>query len=272
MIYFIIFIFGLAIGSFLNVLIYRLPKYESIAYPSSHCPNCGKSLKWWQNIPLFSWLFLKGRCYFCGEKISIQYPLVELITAVIFLSVFLKNGINIYSLIISLVFAFLLALSLIDLFYKAVPDSLNLLALTLALFSSEDIFTNLKNALLMAGAFSLLRFYVSYYVSFKENIKIKNEVKRAPWLKSYFSQPLMIEAMGEGDIIVAATIGAVLGVKLSIIAFFISALIAIPASLFQRYFKKDVELPYIPFLTISFLIVFLNSDFFYKFIKWIVNG
>lgn len=272
MLYLLIFIFGLIFGSFLNVLIYRLPKGENIAYPSSHCPSCKTALKWWHNIPVLSWIMLGGKCYFCREKISIQYPLIEILSGLIFLTVFMKNGINIYSVILSLVFSLLLALSIIDFLYKAVPDSLNLTALTLSIFSSPEILENLKNALLMAGGFSLLRFYVSYYVSFKENFLIKNKIKKTPWLKSFYPKAVMIEAMGEGDIIVAGTIGAILGIELSIITIFLSAILAIPASIFIKITKREAELPYIPFLAFSLFIVFLYHEKFKILIDWFING
>jgi len=131
---------------------------------------------------------------------------------------------------------------------------------------------NFTSALLLAGAFALLRFYVSYYVSYKENFYIKQRLKKAPWLKSFYPTPIMIEAMGEGDIIVAATIGAILGVKLSIMAFFLSAILAIPASLFLRVVKKDMELPYIPFLAMALFIVFIYQEKFISLIKWFING
>ena len=72
----VVFIFGAMIGSFLNVVIYRIPKGESIVFPSSKCQSCEKPLKWWHNIPIFSWLFLRGKCHFCDAKISAQYPVV----------------------------------------------------------------------------------------------------------------------------------------------------------------------------------------------------
>ena len=157
----------------------------------------------------------------------------------------------------SLVFALLLALSLIDLRYKAVPDSINLLALTLAIFATKDYFESFKNALLMAGGFALLRFYVSYYVSKKEELHLKRQLKRAPWLASYYPPYVMIEAMGEGDIMVAATMGAVLGIKLSLIAIFLAALFALPASLINRTLKNDKELPFIPFLALGMYVAFI---------------
>lgn len=84
----LIFIYGLLIGSFLNVCIYRTPRGESIAFPASHCPKCGTKLKWYDNIPLFSYIFLKGKCRYCKEKISLQYPIVEALNALIYIILF----------------------------------------------------------------------------------------------------------------------------------------------------------------------------------------
>jgi leader peptidase (prepilin peptidase)/N-methyltransferase len=232
----IIFIIGICIGSFLNVVIYRVPKGENIAFPPSHCPKCNAKLKPWHNIPILSYIFLKGRCAYCNEKISIRYPIVELLTGFIAVLVYKKMGIDIYSTITFIIFALLLALSVIDFDYKAVPDSLNLLALTLSFFSSPDILENLKNALILMGGMSAIRYYVSFII------------KR--------------EAMGEGDIILAGTMGGLLGVKLSLFAIFVASLIAIFPSLYNRIFKKDFELPFIPFLSIGTFIVWYCNDFF----------
>ncbi|HHD77601.1 MAG TPA: prepilin peptidase [Campylobacteraceae bacterium] len=221
-------------GSFLNVLILRIPKEESIVFPGSHCPKCNNKLKWWHNIPVLSWLILGGKCYFCKEKISIQYPLIELATAAIFALVYWKLQNVPFAVITGLVFALLLGLSVIDLRYKAVPDSLNLSALTLAIFASDTILANFVNALLFAGGFSLLRFYVSFI--------------------------LQKEALGEADIMIAATIGAMVGLKLGAVAIFLSAIIALPVFIVIR--EKDLEVPYIPFLALALFIVYMASDFF----------
>jgi leader peptidase (prepilin peptidase)/N-methyltransferase len=230
----ILVLFGLLFGSFLNVLILRIPKEESIVFPGSHCTSCNNKLKWWHNIPLFSWLMLGGKCHFCKDKISIQYPIIELLTALLFGLVYYKLEDVTYSFIVGLVFALLLALSLIDLRYKAVPDSLNLAALTLAIFASSAILTNITNALLYAGGFALLRFYVSYIVK--------------------------KEALGEADIMIAATIGAMLGLKLGVMAIFLSAVIALPVFMIIR--DKDLEVPFIPFLTVALFIVYMFDGFF----------
>ena len=83
---------GLAIGSFLNVVIARVPEGQSIVRPRSKCPRCGHALAWFENIPVFSWLALRARCSHCKAPISIQYPLVELVTSVLFLAAFLRFG------------------------------------------------------------------------------------------------------------------------------------------------------------------------------------
>lgn len=231
---------GLAVGSFLNVLIYRIPKDENIAFPASHCTNCGKSLKWWHNIPLLSYIILGGKCYYCKEKISFQYPLVELLSTIIFVLSYLKVGNFTDALIVASVFDLLLALSVIDFRYKAVPDSLNLSALTLSIFSGT-ILTSFTNALLFAGGFTLLRFYVSFVIK--------------------------KEALGEADIMIAATIGAMLGVKLGLFAIFLSAVIALPVFLIAD--KKDLQLPFIPFLAIALFLTFMFDDYFLNLIEWL---
>jgi len=129
-------ILGLLLGSFLNVVILRIPKDESIVFGSSHCPKCKNTLKAWHNIPIISWLFLRGKCAFCKSKISAQYPLIEIISALIFFSIATKYGVSFPIILISLSFLMLLALSMIDFKYKMVPDSLNILAMLFAIFGA----------------------------------------------------------------------------------------------------------------------------------------
>jgi len=235
--YIVVFLLGISIGSFLNVVIYRIPLQKSIISPPSSCPNCNQKIKPWHNIPILSWILLKGQCAYCGAKISIRYPMIELLTGILAVLIYHKfKSFDIYFLATFAVFATLLALSMIDFDYKAVPDSLNLLALTLSFFTSPDILENFKNALLVMGAMSMIRFYVSFLIK--------------------------KEAMGEGDIIVGGTIGALLGIKLSIFAIFIASLIAIFPSIFIRIKKSELELPFIPFLALGTFIVWYFDDFF----------
>jgi len=237
LIYIFIFLLGSAIGSFLNVVIYRVPLEKSLISPPSSCPKCGERIKPYHNIPILGWIILGGKCANCKEPISIRYPTIELITGILAVLIFYKlKTFDIFFVIDFAIFATLLALTMIDFDYKAVPDSLNLLALTLSIFSSPDILENLKNALILMGGMSAIRFYVSYFI------------KR--------------EALGEGDIIVAGTMGGVLGIKLSLIAIFVASFIALFPSFYQRITKKELELPFIPFLTLATFIVWYFDNFF----------
>ena len=221
---------GLAVGSFLNVVIIRVPKNESISLPASHCVTCKHPLKWYHNVPVFSWLFLGGKCSFCKEKISIQYPIIEIVTTFIFVSTALQSDSVIKILIISTLFTMLLALSVIDLKYKAVPDSISIPALFVSLFTN-DFMVSLNDALLLAGGFALLRIIVSWIIK--------------------------KEAMGEADIIIAGIIGAAVGVELGLVAIYISALIALPVFMIVK--KKGYELPFIPFLALGLYITWVFS-------------
>ena len=231
---------GLTIGSFLNVVILRIPKGENIAFPASHCTHCNKPLKWWHNIPLISYIILKGKCHYCKKNISIQYPLVELASTVIFIVSYIKTTSFAEGLIVALIFDLLLALSLIDFRYKAVPDSLNLLALSLSVFTG-NIIVSLTNALLFAGGFTLLRFYVSFIIK--------------------------KEALGEADIMIAATIGAMLGIKLGLFTIFLSAVIALPVFIIVG--KKDIQLPFIPFLALALFITYMLDGYVLKLFEWL---
>ena len=236
-----IFIFGIVIGSFLNVVIYRIPKGESIAYPASKCQSCQTPLKWYHNIPIFSWLFLRGKCGFCSEKISIQYPLIELTTGIIAVSLFYKLGLVWYMPVVFVVFTLLLALVMIDFKYMAVPDNLNLLALALAVVS-PNVLGSLHDALLAAGGLTLLRYYLSFFLN--------------------------REAMGEGDIIVAGTMGALLGFPLFFYALFLSAILAIVPSLMA----KDRAVPFVPFLAIATFIVYMFDTQVSTLVDFIIYG
>jgi len=236
-----IFLFGIIFGSFLNVLIYRIPKGENIAFPASHCQSCQTPLKLWHNIPILSWLILRGKCYFCQEKIALQYPLIELITGIIAVLLYLKVGLVWYLPFLFLTFAMLFALVMIDFKYMAIPDSLNLLALALAIINPHAI-EALSSAMMAAGGLALLRYYLSYLLN--------------------------KEAMGEGDIIVAGTMGALLGFPLFFYALFLSAILAIIPSLMA----KDRAVPFVPFLAIATLIVYLLDTQFMALGQWIMYG
>jgi leader peptidase (prepilin peptidase)/N-methyltransferase len=222
----IVFIFGAMIGSFLNVVIYRIPKGQSIAFPASHCQSCGNRLKWYHNIPLLSWIFLQGRCAFCKEKISMQYPLVETLTGIIFVVLYLKIGLLWYLPFVAASFAALFALVMIDFKYMAVPDNINFTALLFALIQPDFMHAALYAAIAAGGLYVI------------------------GLLSSFIARR---EAMGGADVIVAGTMGALLGFPNFFVAIFLSAILAMLPALVYR----ERGVPFVPFLAIATLITYL---------------
>ena len=241
-----IFLCGLIIGSFLNMLIYRLPKGVSLLNPKrSICPQCNHIIKWYENMPFFSYLFLKGKCSNCKKKISLFYPFVEVLFGIILVVLCIKIGLHLEFLLLSFVIATLLVLSIIDIHYKAVPDYLLVVALVGAFFINEFSFLY---CLVFAGGAVLLEFFVTFYI---QNIKYR--ITKDEGL-------LEQKALGEGDIPIFALIGGVLGLQLGVVAIFLAAVFAIIPSILNKIKNGDLELPFIPFLSLGFLVVYLGEN------------
>ncbi|MDE7223821.1 MAG: prepilin peptidase [Acetatifactor sp.] len=133
LLYIVIFLYGIIIGSFLNVCIYRMPRKENIATTRSHCMNCGYQLKWYDLVPLFSYLVLRGRCRKCGNNISVQYPVIEVLNGGLYLLIFWRHGLSMDSLLYCLLFSALIVLSVIDFRTYEIPLGINIFILTLGL-------------------------------------------------------------------------------------------------------------------------------------------
>lgn len=131
--YILVFLYGIVIGSFLNVCIYRIPKKENIATTRSHCMSCGYQLKWYDLVPLFSYLVLRGKCRKCGSRISVQYPLVEALNGALYFLIFWRYGLSVDSLLYCLLFSALIVLSVIDFRTYEIPVGINIFILTLGL-------------------------------------------------------------------------------------------------------------------------------------------
>ena len=235
MVIFFIFIIGLIAGSFLNVCIYRIPREKSLLYPPSHCPQCENPIKWFDNIPLVSYLLLKGKCRFCHHSISIRYPLVEAFTGILFsLSYFFHPSLNILFFKNLIFISFLIPIFFIDLEKKIIPNSLSYgLIISGIIFGilTRSFFSSLWGTGLASAIF--LAIYLVGYLLLRE------------------------EGIGMGDIKMAMGIGAFLGWKISLVAFFISflfgAVVAILLLLTGLKKRKD-KLPFAPFLTSGALI------------------
>lgn len=237
-----IFYFGAIIGSFLNVCIYRIPKECSLISPNSFCPNCKKPIKWLDNIPLISYIVLRGKCRSCKEKISIKYLIVELISAILFILLYKRFGISLEFLSNIILFSFLIVIAFIDLEHQLIFDitSFPLVAIGL-IFSLILPERNIINSLIgmLVGSISLLIVGYLSIIFFKK------------------------EGMGLGDVKLAAGIGTFLGWKgvlLTLISsFFLGAIIGGILILLQKK-KWGGYIPFGPFIALSNILVVLWSN------------
>ncbi|NES01970.1 MAG: prepilin peptidase [Okeania sp. SIO2F4] len=207
----IVFALGASIGSFLNVVIYRIPAGLSILWPPSHCPQCHSRLKTTENVPIFGWLWLRGRCGHCRNPISIRYPVVELMTALLFLVVFSKFGITISTLGYWAFFSWLLALSIIDLDTMTLPNPLTQSGLILGLgfqitttLETNFQVNNLVSYLMVGIIGAVVGLWLLDLISIFGSIAFGQTV------------------MGGGDAKLAAMIGAWLGWKYLLLACFLA--------------------------------------------------
>jgi len=245
-----IILFSLSIGSFLNVIIYRLPLGISLINPKrSSCPKCKYNISWYHNIPVLSFLFLKGKCFSCKKNISYIYPFIEIMTIIITIILYQKIGLTNEFYLLSLIFYILICLSIIDFKYKAVPDILLLLLLIIGLFYIFIYkFENISTFFIFAGGIVIIEFFVTFYIQ-----NIKAFIIKDSFLKNQ-------KALGEGDIPIIALIGGIMGLKLGIFTIFLSAILAIIPSMINTILKKEIETPFIPYLALALLATYANKD------------
>lgn len=197
--YIVIFIFGITIGSFLNVCIYRIPLHQSIVTVSSHCMTCGRKLKWYDMIPVFSWLLLGGKCRNCKSKISLQYPVIESLNGILYVVICLVNGMDLFSLIYCLMTSALLTLSLIDWRTYEIPPGINtflfILGVAAAVLDRGNLLSHLAGMVCVSGFLGIL-----YLIS-------------------------RGRAIGGGDIKLMFACGLILGWKQIILAFLLGCII-----------------------------------------------
>ena len=257
----IVAIIGLLFGSFLNMLIYRLPLSISLFNPKrSICPNCNNQIKFYENIPLISYLILKGKCSNCKKNISIIYPIVEVLTAFVTVAIVLKVGFNYQFLFVTLLFYSLIVLSFIDFKFKAVPDYLLIISLLIAIaYILNYKLENIATLFIFAGGIVILELFVTFYIQ-----NIKSRILKDDSLKTQ-------RAIGEGDIPIIAIIGGILGIHLGIVAIFLSAIFAIIPSLINTFIKKEIETPFIPFLSLGLFVIYINDTYFINLLQGILK-
>lgn len=233
-----IFVIGAVIGSFLNVVVFRLFSGESIVFPPSHCNSCKEKIKWYDNIPIFSYfVLLRGRCRNCKEKISIQYPIIEFICAVLFLLIFIKYGFSWQTLFLMYFGASAIIMCATDFKEQVVFDVVSIPLIPIGCFYSgfniahNDIVNYVFFNMLIPEHILSSVFAVALAFLFFEGI-------------SFIAKPLINHrAFGEGDTVIAMGIGAWFGLKVLILtivlAFFIQAICSFPIMIYKFYKNND---------------------------------
>tara|TARA_B100000700_G_scaffold155824_1_gene173094 strand:+ start:2724 stop:3491 length:768 start_codon:yes stop_codon:yes gene_type:complete len=233
-------ILGLIFGSFLNVLIYRLPQNQSIIFPSSYCPNCKTSIRWFYNIPLISFLFLRGTSNCCNKKISIRYPIVELISSFLWIwTYFYINGLINQVMVLFILSCFIVIL-FTDYSHFLIPIELNVLIFLFSLFlfyiEDKDIMYHFFSMILLSGYFLILMLVSNYLL--KKN------------------------TMGYGDIILIGVITFWLGLIDGLLIIFIASLLSIIHWLILKMNNKDnsIILPFGSTMALATILIFIIKN------------
>lgn len=241
----LVFIVGLAVGSFLNVCIYRIPLGQTVVTTPSHCFHCGANLRPWDLIPIFSFLLLGGKCRYCKAKLSWQYPLVEFITGLLFVAAFYQWGISWSALAMAVFFSVLVVATVIDLYHRIIPDGL----------------------LLVAGVLGLPLVYLQSLDTLKWGVIGFLTAGLVMYLIAVVSKG----GMGGGDIKLAAIMGLYLSLKpvalALLLAFVLGGVIGLVLLASGKKGRKDA-LPFGPFLAMGSVLAALAGD---KMIHWYIG-
>lgn len=239
---FVFFVFGALLGSFANVVIYRMPAGKSVVSPRSHCPHCGKNIAWFDNIPILSWFILKGHCRNCGQRFSFRYALVELLTGSLFATAFFYFGFS-WSLLEALLFLFPLVICVfIDFDHMILPDEFTLSGIVIGLLgawlSPERDFMPALIGVFIGGGFLWALAYL-YYV-FTKN-----------------------DGMGGGDIKLLAWIGAVLGWEAIPFVIMVSAIVGSVVGLAFAWKSSEglkTAIPFGPYLALGAILYLFGGQ------------
>jgi leader peptidase (prepilin peptidase) / N-methyltransferase len=235
-------VFGLIWGSFFNVLILRIPARMSLL-PRSRCANCLNPVPWYFNVPVFSYLWLRGKCHNCGQRISIQYPLIEIATAVLFLWIFLQFGLSWRVVAYGIFLSLLLVISVIDLYHQIIPDELSLPGIVLGVIATlclgeMEWWESVAGILVGGGLF--------YSIA------------------TLYEKVTHREGLGGGDVKLLALIGAWLGVKsiltVVVLSSLLGSIVGIGIMILKRKDFKSA-IPFGPFLALAAVIdLFCGQD------------
>lgn len=247
-------VLGLMVGSFLNVCIYRLPRDESLVRPRSHCPHCNHQIKAWENIPIVSFLILRGKCSVCKAPISFRYPLVEALTGLLFFLTFWRFGPNLDFIIYSFFLCLLLVITFVDIDYQIIPNEFLLAGLI------PGVYSLLKNG--MGG----MNLYLYGFVGLGGLFLLIRGMGKFLFRK---------ESLGMGDVKYAAVIGLVIGWKLGLLAtalaFFSASIILLILMVVNRGVAFGQRIPFGPFLSLgAVLALFWGVEIIHWYLKLVL--
>ncbi len=244
---FFIILFGLATGSFLNVCIHRLPRDESLGHPGSSCPACGARIGWQDNIPVISYLCLRGQCRHCRAKISPRYVLVEILNAFCWYLLWKHSGWGLTFVFSALLFSILLTVVLIDFETGLIPDELTLTGLAAGLVWSG----------LAPGRFDAASWHAGLLMAFLGGLLGGGLL----FLTGYLGRLLFRkDSMGGGDVKLLAMLGTFLGMQKVVWIFLLAPVLALPAALIAKLVFKEETIPFGPYLAAAGAILFLWGD------------
>jgi len=255
-----VFIFGSIVGSFLNVCIYRMPLEQSVAKPArSFCPHCKKTIPWFDNIPFLSYVLLGGKCRVCKQKISFRYFLIELITAVTFVSFFHLFGPSFKFFYYTLFVCGLIVATFVDIPHRIIPDEISVGGIIVGLLLNvirglqlqplrwhwQPAFQSFLGIIIGGGIIYLtgVLFDLVYFKLLKKP-PIQGET----------------ESMGGGDVKLLAMIGAFLGWEKALLTFFLAPFFGVAIGIISLVTKKDHTIPYGPFLSLAALLSLFWAD------------
>lgn len=227
-------IFGALVGSFLNVVILRVPERRSIAYPGSHCPKCFEAIRWFDNIPVLSWLALRGKCRRCKQAISIRYPAIEALNSVLFVALFWRFGLHVETAVYFVFVATLVALTFIDVDHRIIPNVISIPGIVIGVALAFVVPHVQGEWLPVSWQASLLGALVGGGALFAVAMMAELVFRK--------------EAMGMGDVKMLAMIGAFLGIASVPFVFITSSLLGALFGTIHLVLTGDRSLPYGPAL------------------------
>jgi len=249
-----VFAMGAIVGSFLNVCIHRMPRDLSIVLPRSFCPHCKAMIPWYENIPLVSYLLLRGKCFRCRRPIAFRYFLVELTTALIAWFLWQRYGLSAEFAASTIFFAMIIVATMTDFETGLIPDEITI----------TGMIAGLALSVTGHGHFTQVLWYQKLLASGAGLLVGGGILLLIGWLGKLIFRK---DSMGGGDVKLLAMIGAFIGATKVGLVFFLAPFPALPFALWQRFVKKEETIPFGPFLALAGAFIFMEGDAFLHFLS-----